>query len=175
MSIQAQSQVGALNPAKAQSFLAIAGNRFATWTGSCTVNPPYCAPASDPAADYFSFLASAKDTGQGTVYDHLQALEPGARVLVDTQLLDQHLEGKNVEISYVITKTPQIAQALVMQSGGILQELPGVGSSAEEKKGIKYTTILGAVAAAAAGALVAGPIGAVVAGAGVGYYLNAKA
>lgn len=179
MSLHDASNV--LTPDAAKATTLLLSSRYAsspTASGRIINGQPALQPSLDPAADFYTYVASMSGTGM-TALDQLKTRQSGWVILVDADKLASIVNGSTEDLPYAIAKDDATAQTLIKAAaanGQMLAIVPssaiapaaGAGGQATEKFSV-VTPLIGA----GVGFLVAGPTGALVGagiGAGVEYY-----
>jgi len=179
MSLHDASNV--LTPDAAKTTVLLLSSRFAsspTASGRIINGQPALQPSLDPAADFYTYVASMQGGGM-TALDQLKTRQSGWVILVDADKLAAIVNGSTDDLPYAIAKDDATAQTLIKAAAGGGQMLaivpassisPAAGAGGEKAQQFSLVTPL---IGAGIGFLVGGPGGALVGagvGAGVEYY-----
>lgn len=159
----------ALPEESAKLLLQLFMNRYPQLTSSWYAKTASTAPAFDPNADLWSYIASSTGSGQ-TVYEQYQSMPDKSLFLVDKASAQAAIQGQPVNVVYAIAKNQAIAQVVAGPTSSLAQLTPsgaagGAPSKPTPKKELSPVVI--PLIGAGIGLVVAGPVGAAV-GAGIG-------
>lgn len=170
-----------LTPEAAKATTLLLSSRYAsspTASGRIINGQPALQPSLDPAADFYTYVASMAGTGM-TALDQLKTRQSGWVVLADADKLAAIMSGSTEDLPYAIAKDDATAQALIKGAAAGGQSLVIVPASAIGSTAMASTdksqqfSLVTPLIGAGIGFLVGGPPGALIGagvGAGVEYY-----
>lgn len=108
-------------------------NRYPQISGSWTAATGATAPAFDPNADLWGYIASqtpSPGTPQ-TVYDQLQSMPDKSLFLIDQQSSQAAIAGQPVDVVYAIAKNQNIVNVVARAGASYARLLPVGGAAAQ--------------------------------------------